>query len=188
MAEKATQRVSYSAQTIDDAFNGLRRKIGRDGELLMAPFADQLTGYGPAKLKVVKDKNVPDGSATEVKVSRKGKNPWDSGLSGPIPTAIKKGDTIVMSYWAKTVKGDGVISNAGLQLSGEPYTALAMKPASLGKDWQEFYVTAKASRDYAPSEAGYTIQVAGAKQTLRIGPIFILNLGQNVSPSSLSHL
>lgn len=188
IAATSAAKPAKSSQSIDDAFNALRRKIGRDGKLLMVPFADQLTGYGPAKLKVIKDKGVPDGAATEVKVSRKGKNPWDSGLSGPNAGAIKKGDTIVMSYWAKTVKGDGVISNAGLQLNGEPYTAIAMQPATVGKDWQQFFVSAKASKDYAPGEAGYTIQVAGAKQTLRIGPIFILNLGQNVSQASLSHL
>lgn len=176
---------SNNAPTIDDAFNAMRRQIGRDGELMMAPFTENLTSYGSAKLKLVKDKGAPDGTATEVKVSRKGKNPWDSGLSGAVAGEIKKGDTVVMSYWAKTMNGEGIISNAGLQQNSAPYTAMAMEPASVGTDWQQYFVSAKAERDYAPSEAGYTIQVAGAKQTLRIGPVFVLNLGQNVGDLNL---
>ena len=192
LAEKADtnpKKVSATASpsktpTIDEAFNALRRKIGYDGELLMMPFAEQLGSYGPAKLKKVKDKLAPDGVAMEVK-SRKGKNPWDSGLSGPIPGMIKAGDTVVMSYWAKAVKGEGVISSAGLQINGEPYTPVAMQPAQLSSEWEQYFVSAKAAQDYDSSDLGYTIQVAGAKQTLRIGPIFVLNLGQNVDASRL---
>lgn len=176
---------AFKGQSLDDAFNALRRKIGREGQLIMAPFADQLGSYGTAKVKTVTDSGVPDGKATEVKVSRKGKNPWDSGLSGPIAGEIKKGDTVIMSYFAKAMKGDGIISNAGLQLNSAPYTALAAEPAQLSQEWQQFFVSAKAERDYAPSDAGYSIQVAGAKQTVRIGPIFILNLGQGVDKSRL---
>lgn len=179
-AAKATNS-PYEGQTIDDAFNGLRRQIGHDGDLLMAPFSDQLGHYGAVKTKIVQDKGAPDGQAMEVKVSRKGNNPWDSGLSGPIPGPIKKGDVIVMSYWAKAVKGEGYIANAGLQINREPYTALAMKSQQLGPEWQHFYISAKADQDYGSSQAGYTIQTAGAKQTLRFGPVFIMNLGPNVS-------
>ena len=171
----------FEGQSLDDAFNNLRRAIGRDGELIMAPFADQLGSYGKVKLKSVKDKGVPDGTAIEAKISRKGKNPWDAAISGPIPGEIKNGDTVVMSYYAKTVKGDGVIASAGLQLNEEPYTAIAAQPASLGSEWQQFYISGTADRDYASGGAGYTIQLAGAKQTIRLGPVFILNLGQNAS-------
>ena len=182
--EANSEASPYEGQSLDDAFNALRRKMGRDGELLMAPYVNQLGKYGSLKTKEMKDKGVPDGRALEVK-SRKGKNPWDSGVSGPIPGAIKRGDTVMMSYWAKVVKGDGIISNAGLQLNSPPYSAMAMEPVDLSSDWKQFFVSGTATRDYDESEAGYSIQVGAAKQTLRIGPIFILNLGQNVDASQL---
>ena len=185
IVEKASvETPSFEGQSLDEAFNALRRKIGLDGELLMAPYADQLNSYGSAKAKVVKDKYVPDGKALEVK-SRKGKNPWDSGLSGPIAGEIKRGDTVIMSYWAKVVKGEGFISNAGIQLNSEPYTPLATESAKLSSEWEQFFVSATATRDYKSSEAGYSMQVAGAKQTLRIGPVFVFNLGQNVDITKL---
>lgn len=184
-AEPKTTNSPYEGQNIDDAFNGIRRQIGHDGDLLMAPFPDHLGHYGPMKTKIVDDRGAPDGQALEVKISRKGRNPWDSGVSGAVSGVIKRGDVIVMSYWAKAVKGEGVIANAGLQLNHEPYTAMVMKPQRLSTEWQHFYVTTKADRDYGAAEAGYAIQTAGAKQTLRFGPVFIMNLGQNVSLDKL---
>lgn len=175
----------FEGQSIDDTFNALRRQIGHDGELIMAPYTEQITAYGTAKIKVVNDIGAPSGKATEVKIKRQGANPWDGGLSGPIAGDIKKGDTVIMSYWAKTVKGDGIISNAGLQLNSEPYTALVMEPSRVDTEWEQFFVSTVADRDFGKTEAGYGIQVAGAKQTLRFGPIFIMNLGQNVDPSTL---
>ena len=181
----ATDKNAAGPSSLDDAYNMLRRQIGRDGELIMAPYPEQLGKYGSLKVKPVDDKTAPGGSALEVRMSRKAKNPWDAGLTGPIPVAIKSGDALVMSYWAKTVKGDGIITNAGLQLNREPYTALAARPANPGSDWQQYHISVKTDRDYAAGEAGYSIQLAGAKQTLRIGPVFILNLGQGVDVSKL---
>ncbi len=175
----------YEGQTIDDAFNGIRRQIAHDGELLMVPYVDQLNSYGTAKTKLVNDAGAPDGQALEVTIARKGRNPWDGGLSGAVTGEVKKNDVLVMSYWAKAVKGEGIIANAGLQVNRQPYTALSMKAERLSSQWKHFYITHKAARDYAPSEAGYTIQVAGAKQTLRFGPVFIMNLGPHVDPKDL---
>ena len=176
---------SYEGQSLDDAFNALRRKIGREGDLMMAPYADQLGNYGPAKSKRVDDSGVPGGKATQVKVSRKGKNPWDSGISSAFATPVKAGDTLVMSYWAKVVKGDGIIASAGIQENKAPYEALTMETPEISGDWQQYYVSATARKDYPAGGLSFAMQTAGAKQTLRIGPVFVLNLGQNVPPLNL---
>ncbi|MEP6341863.1 MAG: glycoside hydrolase family 5 protein [Maricaulaceae bacterium] len=181
---KSYNQKTAPVQTIDDVFNALRNKIGRDGELIMAPYVDQLASYGPAKVKLVSDNGMADAEAIEVK-TRKSKNPWDSGLSGPILGTLNRGDTVIMSYWAKSMKGEGVISNAGVQLNGAPYSSVAMQPAKLGSEWQQYFSSGVATRDYGPSEAGYVIQMGAAKQTIRVGPVFIINLGQNVDVNAL---
>ena len=175
----------FAGQSIDDAFNTLRRQVGREVDLLMSPYADSLPNYGPVKVKLVEDAGVPSGEAQEVKVSRKAKNPWDGAISGPLTVGVKKGDAILMSYWAKVVKGAGVISSAGLQENFEPYTPLTNHQPDIGEDWKQFFVSGKAKRDYKAGELGFTLQVTGAKQTLRIGPVFVANLGQNVALESL---
>jgi len=151
----------------------------------MSPYADTLPNYGPLKVKLVKDAAVPSGEAQEVKVSRKGKNPWDAAVSGPLAVPIKKGDMIVMSYWAKVIKGDGIITFAGLQQNFEPYGPIAAHQPDIDKTWKQFYVSGQADRDYGAGELGFTFQLAGAKQTLRIGPVLVLNLGQNVTGLNL---
>ncbi|MEN7342421.1 MAG: glycoside hydrolase family 5 protein [Pseudomonadota bacterium] len=175
--------VADHAQSLEAAFNQLRRDVGYDGELMMLPFPDQLTHYGKLKKKAMQNAEVPGGEAIEVTVRRKGKNAWDAGLSGPLASALKAGDTLVMAYWARVVGGrdEGVIANAGLQMNSEPYTPLStMSSARVTDRWQRFVVTTTAHRDYAPGEAGYSLQLAGEKQTLQIGPVFVLNLGQNI--------
>ncbi|MFK8018056.1 MAG: glycoside hydrolase family 5 protein [Gammaproteobacteria bacterium] len=166
-------------QTLENAFNALRRHVGQDGELMMSPFPEQLTSYGRIKIKRKKDDTVPGGEAIVIKVGRAGENPWDAGLSGPLSVALKKGERVVLAYWAKAEKGESaVISNAGLQMIAEPYTPLSpLEPASLTNRWQRFIVEAVVDRDYLPGEAGYTFQLAGAKQTIRMGPVFVMNVG-----------
>ncbi|MEL7296407.1 MAG: glycoside hydrolase family 5 protein [Pseudomonadota bacterium] len=179
--------VSYEGQSLESAFNQLRQDAGHDGELMMSPFPEQLTHYGAVKIKRRKDDSVPGGMAIEAKLSRVGNNPWDAGLSGPLTVALNNGDTLVLAYWARVMKGDGVISNAGLQMNAAPYTPLsALQPATLTDEWQRFTVTAIADRDYAAGEAGYTFQLAGAKQTVQFGPVFVLNIRNNVGPTTLS--
>ncbi|MFK7887510.1 MAG: glycoside hydrolase family 5 protein [Gammaproteobacteria bacterium] len=177
-----TDAKSDNESTLENAFNALRRDVGHDGELMMSPFADQLAHYGGIKVKRKKDKDVPGGVAMEIKVPRAGQNPWDAGLSGPLTVGLKKGDTLVLAYWARIAKrGEGQIFKAGLQMNGEPYRPLSgLEPATLTTQWQRFKVVAVADRDYAPGEAGYTFQLAGLKQTIRVGPVFVMNLGPDV--------
>ncbi|MEL7311437.1 MAG: glycoside hydrolase family 5 protein [Pseudomonadota bacterium] len=172
-----------ASRTLEDAFNALRRHVGHDGELMMLPFADQLLHYGPITVKRRSDANVPGGVALEVDVARAAENPWDAGISGPFTVAAKAGDTLVMAYWARAVDSKrAVIANSGLQVSSAPYTPLSpLQPALLTDQWQRFVVTAVVGKDYAPSEIGYTLQVAGEQQRIRVGPMFVMNLGQGVS-------
>lgn len=180
----ATGRPDESGlQSLEAAFNALRRHVGHDGDLMMPPFAHQLAHYGSIEVERVSDDSVPGGAALEVNVPKRGRNPWDAGLSGPLTVSVAAGDTLIMAYWARTVgESTGTISNGGLQMNAKPYTPLAaLQSARLSDEWQRFIVTAVADRDYAPTDAGYTLQVAGEKQRLRIGPVLVMNLGPDVT-------
>lgn len=180
-----TSSISYlQGQTLDEVFINFQRKIGRNVTLMTSPYVDEISYYGPAKVTQVKDIGVPDGEALEIK-SSKGVNPWDSALSVSLWTPIAKGDTLMMSYWAKSVKGPGDIASVGIQLASEPYSALNTQSQILSSRWQQYHISVKAERDYRPDEVGYTMQVAGAAQTLRVGPILVMNLGQNMPASQL---
>ncbi len=176
--------VTSESQSLDQIYIDMQRNLGRNAILMVSPYPDELEHYGPASFTQVDDSGVPDGKALEI-TSNKGANPWDSALSGALWTPVKKGDMILMSYWAKSVKGAGEIASVGIQLAGEPYTGLNTRREILSADWQPYHISVKADRDYKAEELGYTMQVAGAAQTLRVGPILIMNLGQNIPDSRL---
>jgi endoglucanase len=169
----------YEGRSLDEVFIGMQQAMGRKSILMLPPFVEELGHYGPASFKTVNDRAMPDGKALEIRTG-KGANPWESALSGALIAPIKKGDTILMSYWAKAVKGPGEIASVGLQLATEPYSALKTSPVSLTRDWKQYYISVKADRNYRAEELGYTMQVAGASQTLRVGPVMIMNFGQNL--------
>lgn len=179
---RKTSGSQFQGQTLDQGFNNLRRALPKDGQLMNRPFAEEIGFYGKAKTKVVSDSGVPGGKAMEIKTSKE-RNPWDSAASAPVTMPIKKGDVIAMSFYAKTIKGEGILSQAGLQLNREPYTSIMAEKISLSPTWQQYFVTGRASQDYKAGEAAYTIHVSGTKQTLRMGPLFILNLGPNADMS-----
>lgn len=174
----------FQGKTLDEVFIQIQRDIGRKGLLITSPYPEELGYYGPASVKVVKDAGVPDGEAIEI-TARKGANPWDSALNGTLFTPIRRGDTLLMSYWAKVVRGPGEIASVGLQLANEPYSALRTKPERLTREWKQYFVTTKAQQSYGADQVSYTMHTAAASQTLRVGPILIMNLGQNVPEERL---
>jgi hypothetical protein len=144
----------------------------------MPPEADRLTTYGIVKGAFVDDSGVPGGRALEVSVPKRGENPWDGGISGALTSEIKKGDTLVMTFWAKSVGGRAEISNVGLQMNQAPFSAIDnLMPVSPSPTWQPYAVFVNADKTYKPMEAGYTFHLANAAQAMRIGPVLVFNLG-----------
>ena len=176
--------VDYRGKSLDQVFIEMQKNMGRNGVLALSPFTEDLNSYGPASITLVSDRGVPDGKALEVRTG-KGVNPWDSALTGTLGVPIKRGDTLLMSYWAKAVSGPGEIASVGFQLADEPYTGLKTRSERYGSNWKQYHLSVTADRNYKADELGYTLQLAGAAQTLRIGPILIMNLGQNMPQGRL---
>lgn len=175
---------AFKGETLEEVFVQMQRDIGHKALLYTTPFPEELGYYGPASVKLVKDSGVPDGEALEI-TSNKGENPWDSALNGTLFAPIKRGDTLLMSYWAKVVRGPGEIASVGLQLANEPYSGIITRPERLTPEWKQYFISTKADQNYRADQVGFTLQTAGAAQTLRVGPILIMNFGQNVPESRL---
>jgi hypothetical protein len=129
-----------------------------------------------------KDPAVQGGQFLRVAVPKKGANPWDITVSVPVVKPIKKGDQIIMVFWARLVEGENGAATATLpfnsvQLASPPYTAILGFPADLTKDWGQFHGQGVAARDYKVGEASISIQLATGKQVVDIGPVFVLDMG-----------
>lgn len=134
-----------------------------------------------AKAALRDDAQVQGGKALRIDVPRKGANPWDSTVGGPVTKAIKRGDNLVLVFFARLEKGGGPTATLpynAVQLASAPYSTLMNAPADIGPQWKQFQVTGRADRDYRPGELKVTIQLATAKQTVDFGPIILLNRGQ----------
>ena len=129
------------------------------------------------------DASVQGGKALRVVVRAKGANPWDVAVESAIAKPVKAGDQLLFAFWARLEKGEGgatatTLPFNGVQLSAAPYTALFAGPAEITSEWKLHEVRGKADADHAAGTIKATIHLATAAQTVDLGPIFVVNLGQ----------
>lgn len=129
------------------------------------------------------DSSVQGGKALRIVVREKGANPWDVAVESAITQPVAAGDQLMLAFWARLEKGAGGAATAtlpynGVQLSAAPYTALFAGPAEIGAEWKLHEVRGTATGDHAAGTLKATIHLAGAAQTVELGPIFVVNLGQ----------
>ena len=164
------------------AFAGLllAPAVAQDLNIINDPGAPQVQG-APGRLR--DDPGVQGGKALRIVVHAKGANPWDVAVESPVNKPIKAGDNLLFAFWARLEKGEGGATTTtlpfnGVQLSAAPYTTLFAGPAEITAEWKLHEVRGKADADHAPGTLKATIQLATAAQTVDLGPIFVVNLGQ----------
>jgi hypothetical protein len=164
------------------AFAGLllAPAVAQDLNIINDPGTAQVNG---ASGRLRDDANVQGGKALRVVVRGKGANPWDVAVETPITQPVRVGDQLLFAFWARLEKGEGGATTTTLpynavQLSAAPYTALFASPAEIGPEWKLLEVRGKADGDHAAGTLKATIHLATAAQTVDLGPIFVVNLGQ----------
>lgn len=149
-------------------------------QIINEPSPGAFAIYGlPQKPKVRKDAAVQGGLALRVAIPGKGDTPYAISLSAPIIKPIRKGDRLVLAFWARFDKAEGAsvsIANASVQLAKAPYTAFFGQPVELGPEWKLHSVEGVADRDYAAGEVAISMHLATGKQVIDLGPIFLLDL------------
>lgn len=136
-----------------------------------------------AKAKLIDDANVQGGKALRVTVAKKGVNAWDSVVESAVKKPIKAGDQLILAFQARLQQGDGGATTVTLpynaiQLSAAPYSSVVQGSVDIGTEWKLQQIKGKADKDYAADTVKATIQLGNAKQTVDLGPIIILNMGQ----------
>jgi hypothetical protein len=144
------------------------------------PGEPQVNGVTP---RLRDDPAVQGGKALRIQVRRKGANPWDVAVESALEQPVKAGDSLLFAFWARLEKGEGGAATATLpynaiQLAAAPYSALFASPAELGPEWKLHEVRGKADKDYAAGTLKATIHLASAEQTVDMGPLIVVNLGQ----------
>jgi hypothetical protein len=167
-----------------------------DGDILQKainkPSANwQIYGAGQTN-KPVKDKTVAGGGGMRVEVAAASDKPWSVGAQQPISGKITKGDTLLIAFWAKAESVDGgpataTISSARVQQAGAPYDAAMQGSVKVGGEWAMHTVPGKASIDIPAGGGNVALHLAAAKQTVMLGPVFVLDFGPDYDLSKLAN-
>lgn len=156
--------------------------VPAQGELNVINDPAELRVMG-ARAKLRDDPVVQGGKALRIEVRRKGANPWDSAVESPIVQPVKAGDSLVFAFWARLEEGEGGASTGTLpynavQVSAAPYTTLFSAPVEVGPEWKLHEVRGKADADHSSGTLKATIHLASSAQTVDLGPLIVVNLGQ----------
>jgi len=138
------------------------------------------------KPKDVKAEGVPGNFALRVKAT-KGNNPWDVQASSGIQGGIEKGDVVMVMIYLRAEKPAEGGSHIALrvQQSGAPYTSTMDFTSAISGEWHSYCAHRTASETMAPGKSNVSIHLAGAEQTIDLGPVFVFNFGKDYDQSSL---
>ena len=144
------------------------------------PAAPEVRGV---KAQLIDDPKVTGGKAMRLQIPRKGQNAWDISVNSALKKPVKAGDTLLLVFQAKLVKGENGATTATLpwnsvSLTGPPWSGVVGGPTDIGPDWKMVEIQGKADKNYAVGALAAGIQLATAKQTVDLGPIIVLDLGQ----------
>ena len=149
--------------------------------LVNDPRVEALRPYGqPIAPQVRSDKGVQFGKALRVRL-KGGKEFWRIGVTTPLLKPVKKGDRIVIAFWARATETEkGAPGRIGrVQLEATPVIrTIFEQPFDIGPEWKMYQVKGVADRDYAPGALNAAMHLDAAKQVLDLGPLFVLNYGQ----------
>ncbi len=160
-------------QAIDDAL---------PGTLINDPTVVDWVVYGNSKKpKQVSAPETPGQFAMQLKVVKKGAQKYDMGVNVPIRTGITSGNIITIAFWARAVKADTADGNGvvGVRINEDkaPYDGFGDQDVKIGTKWKLYEAKMRATMTVTAGQAVAGFQLAGAKQTIEIGQVYVLDMG-----------
>lgn len=171
-AAMATQRNAV-LQAIDEAL---------PGTLINDPTVVDWVVYGNSKKpKQVSAPETPGQFAMQLKVTKKGAVKHDMGVNVPISAAITSGNMITVAFWARTDKADTADGNGlvGVRINEDkaPYDGFGDQDMKIGTEWKLYEAKMRSTMALDAGQAVVGFQLAGAKQTIEIGQVYVLDMG-----------
>lgn len=174
-AEPAPQQASSGGSMLDRAVNDVH--------------VNGWNIYGAGQTNQIVASQVQGGHAMRVDVTQAGRNPWDVGAGSVSTKPVQAGDVLLLAVWMRAERaptgsetGRAIIR---LQGNAEPYPDVVSVPIAPTGEWKLYFADAVADRDWAAGALGATVQLAGASQTIDLGPVFIFDMGPDYDRSTL---
>ena len=109
--------------------------------------------------------------------------PYLSQLSARSVAAVKKGDVMVVQFWARSVGGPA--QTEFVFESNDKYENSATVGVQLSPQWKLYSVPFKAQLDYAAGNGGARFRLGYDKQGFELGGVVLKNYGDSLPLSSL---
>ena len=176
-ASASERQATPELQALDDSL---------PGTLINDPSALNWSTFGTImKSKIVKSAEIPGGGAAmQFTLQSLGVAAYDAGANVPIRTPLRTKGDYVAAFWARTVKSDapdgkGRIS-VRFQQNVAPYAGFGDTVLTIGSEWQLYEVPATADRDVPKGQAVLGLQLAGARQTIEVGQVIIVEGAKSI--------
>ena len=174
----------------------VRAELPRDGVVLDLALADEMQYWGPNRgsltsLVTNDDPAAPVDAALRVEVTEPGTVPWDVQVAtGRSDAAVAAGDTVFGSVLIRFVSGgqnDAGFITPYLHLPDQNYLSIASttRVLPLEAGWQRVDFWTEAANDYSTGALQMVVHLASLAQTVDVGGLLVLNLGQNVDVADL---
>lgn len=141
-----------------------------------------LTGVGADARRYVTVEGMPFARAVQLRTAAKAVNPWDISIVYQPEPKVKRGDTLLATFWMRAVDGgmDGrAYTRFVVQRASAPYTKSAEWHLSAGSDWRKVEVPFTMVEDSESYSWSVQFWVSSGPQTLEIGGLSLSNYGPN---------
>lgn len=151
------------------------------GVLLNDPASIDWPVYGAGQSNAkVQTPDIGGGYAMRISSPAADEKPYNIGVSVPLVTAVAPDRDITVAFWARTLSAetpDGM-GRIGLrmQLNAVPYSGFGDTMLSVGPDWKLHQAKMRSSMVIDAGKGVLGFQLAGAKQVVEIGQVYVLDL------------
>lgn len=170
-------------QTGDDIMN----------KLVNAPSAKSWKASGFSSWpEEISDPAVTGGVALRFNVPQKGKNPWSYSADVNIFKPVNAGDVVLVAFWARAAepmegRSTAFIDAIRVQELKAPYGAFVQDQVEVGSKWTMLYASGTADKDYKPGSIKLSVFLGAGKQSIELGPVFVLDFGPDYDHAKLPH-
>lgn len=152
--------------------------------------SDGWVGTGTAvKIETVKDNEVQGGTAERVTICQNSHFMKASYFSASTTQPLKKGDVLLLAFWAKVIEPPGnsqtLPTIAGFERSQAPFRDFGYVTLNLESRWKMYYAQAVTDQDYKAKEIIVHLEFNVAKAVFDLGPVFIMNYGKDYDLNKL---
>jgi hypothetical protein len=151
--------------------------------LINSPNAASWIAYGSQNSKQIKDASVQGGQAFEVQVTSPGPNVYTTAAQQDLTGPIKKGDKLIIVLWLKANGATAATTplHVRMQVNSGSYDGIVDDDVNITSAWDRYVLQAVSAADHPKGSSVLVVQLGQAKQTIDLGPAFVLDMGADTA-------